>query len=379
MFKRESGEVKLYFDPSNKDTLSRLEKCPHLYQQSEFKVTDADRINDINESEPTIKNGVSLYPPWMMYNSHYMNYYAAFAIPKLNLKSTREILVNPNDGGTVSLDWFDLGEYSEDCPTVLVCHGLTGGSHERYIQYFAKHSYKEQGFRTVVLNYRGCAGNQVTADIGYCATQIEDLKMAVKHVTEKLPKVEKWFLLGFSLGASIVVNYLNDAGDSSPFVAHASISNPMNMVECTKNLKATYLNNYLYNQGLAKNIKKLFSKWGDGIYKYATKEEIAAAKTIYDLDTLVTHKMFGYKSATHYYEEASSSRNIQNLKKPILFINASDDPIAPVIGFPFYKFKHNPNTILAVSRWGAHLGFIDQKDHQSWADKAVTEYFTSFL
>ncbi|EGC34463.1 hypothetical protein DICPUDRAFT_55809 [Dictyostelium purpureum] len=376
---RDKAEVKLYFDSSNEENLKILEQCPSLYQEYNAKVTDNDRINNIEGSEPTIRNGVTYYPPYYLYNSHVMNYYGSFKIPKLNLPIRRESLINPADNGTISLDWFELGEFKEDTPTIVICHGLTGGSHERYIQYFARKAYKEKGFRCVVFNYRGCAGNKVTAEKLYSAVQLDDIKYITEYVQQQLPSVKKWFLVGFSLGSAILVNYLAAAGKNSPYLAHVSISNPMNMIECTKNLSSTYINNLIYNKGLANNLKRLAFKFGDRLEKYGTKEQIGACQTIMDFDNLVTSKMFGFETAEQYYLAASSSQSIDKLEKPILFINAIDDPIAPVAGFPWDKFKSNPNTILATTRWGAHLGFISYEDHLSFSDKIAVEYLSTFL
>ncbi|KAM9995388.1 hypothetical protein ACTFIY_001575 [Dictyostelium cf. discoideum] len=377
---RDKAEVKLYFDSNNEENQKILDQCPHLYQKYDKDVTINDRVNNIEDSEPTIKNGVTFYPPYYLYNSHFMNYYGSYKIPKLNLKTRREILVNPIDGGTISLDFFELGEFKEDTPTIVINHGLTGGSHERYVQYFAQRAYKEKGFRSVVFNYRGCAGNPITADRAYSAVQLDDIKFVTEYLTKTaLPLVKKWFLVGFSLGSAILVNYMADAGKDSPYLAHVSISNPMNMVECTKNLSSTYINNLIYNKGLANNLKRLFRKFDGRLDKYATKEQIMAAQTIADFDNLITSKMFGFETAHDYYLAASSSKSIRNLVKPILFINAIDDPIAPTSGFPWKDFKSNPNTILCVSRWGGHLGFISYEDHMSWSDKAAVEYLSTFL
>ncbi|KAM9944722.1 hypothetical protein ACTFIT_009439 [Dictyostelium discoideum] len=86
---RDKAEVKLYFDSNNEENQKILDQCPHLYQKYDKDVTINDRINNIEDSEPTIKNGVTFYPPYYLYNSHFMNYYGSYKIPKLNLKNRR--------------------------------------------------------------------------------------------------------------------------------------------------------------------------------------------------------------------------------------------------------------------------------------------------
>ncbi|EFA75105.1 alpha/beta hydrolase fold-1 domain-containing protein [Heterostelium album PN500] len=367
------SEIKLYFN-NNQENLERLKKCPSLYQE---KDGEPYQSND----SPSILNAATYDPPYYLYNSHIMNYYVTFKMKRLHLKRDRDELVNEEDGGTVSLDWYNFGnEFDAKTPTIVICHGLTGGSHEPYIQYFAKYAYDTKGFRSVVFNNRGCAGNKITADTGYCGIKVDDLEMCIRKIQEKYPEAPL-FLAGFSLGSVILVNYLNKHQEDSPFLAHLCISNPMDMNKSMENLMSTYLNSYLYGKGLAVNIKKLLYKFGDRLDKYATKEQIKNAASIKDLDDLVTSKMFGFEDGDHYYREASSSNHIEKLQKPILFINASDDTISPPQGMAsvYEKFKNNPNTMLALTKRGGHLGFISYRDWTSWADKAGVEYFSTFL
>ncbi|GAM26577.1 hypothetical protein SAMD00019534_097520 [Acytostelium subglobosum LB1] len=368
------SQIKLYFDETNEEHLNRLEFCPSLYRKSDYEVESKDDVD-----APSVENAATYDPPYYLYNPHVMVYYSTYKIKRLNLKRNREDVVNPVDGGTVSLDWFDFGnEFAEDTPTILVCHGLTGGSHEPYIQYLAHHAYESKGYRTVVFNNRGCAGNKVTADVGYCGTKIDDMELVIEKIKAKIPNAPL-FVVGFSFGSVIMVNYLSAHGHDSPFLAHVSISNPFCLYESQKHLSNSFLGGYIYGQGLATSIKKLFYKFGDRIDKYATKEQIQAAKYTYELDELVTHKMFGYESAKHYYLEASTNKHIPKLNKPILFINAEDDPLYNISTLPFGEIKNNPNTIMAMSKRGSHLGFISYTDWKSWSDRATVEYLSTFL
>ncbi|KYQ89420.1 transmembrane protein [Tieghemostelium lacteum] len=376
---RKNNKVELFFDKTNEKNFEIIKQCPHLYQG------DGDFKKDIEAEDgyrkPTVSNNAAVFePPLSLYATHIMNYYATFMKKKIHLKSKREAIKCP-DGGTVSLDWFDFGvEFQPDTPTIVILHGLTGGSHEIYVQYFAKHAFETKGFRSVVLNYRGCAGNEVTADMGYCAIQIDDLKYALEHhIRPKVPKETPQFLIGFSLGSSILVNYLHRVGEENNFLAFASVSNPLDMMACTINLRATYFNRKFYNEALATNLKRLFARFGNRLDKYATAQQIQQAKTIYDLDNLITSKMFNFENADEYYRKASPANHIETLKKPILFINALDDPIAPGHSIPVDKFKLNPNVILATTPSGGHLGFISSVDWENWSDKAVIEYFSTFL
>eukprot|EP01132_Coremiostelium_polycephalum_P003743 gene3743-4662_t len=376
-------KIKLYFDTTNSENIKILDQCWSLYQKVD-KESIGDVVNETNQenedpTKPSVENNASYQPPFYLYNNHIMNIYSVYGRRALKLKSKRDTITNKNDGGTVSLDWYDFGvEFPEDAPTIVILHGLTGGSQEKYIQYLALEAFKSKAqFRTIVFNYRGCAGNKVTADMGYCATQTDDLKQVIEIIQERIPNAPL-FLVGFSLGSAILVNYMSQVGESSPFIAHVSISNPMNMIASSVNLRSSYLNNTLYNKTLAQNLKRLFNRFGNRMDKYISAEEMEKCNSIYDFDNAITHKMFGYDSVEHYYTTAGAINHIDRLKKPILFLNAVDDPISPMIDIPYEKFKSNPNTILAVTQWGAHLGFLTSSQ-ESWADAAIIEYLSAFL
>ncbi|EGG17171.1 alpha/beta hydrolase fold-1 domain-containing protein [Cavenderia fasciculata] len=376
--------IELYFDNSNIRNIEILEQCPTMYKQDEreniekdVKFEESHGASSIDS--PSITNHATFETSFILTNSHIMNYYAAYQRVDLDLPTKRETFIM-SDGGTISVNWFELGEYNDDTPTILILHGLTGGYHERYVQHFAQYAHQKSGYRSLVFNYRGCAGNEVTADKIYCANFLDDLKWVVEWLKQRLPNT-KLFLLGFSLGASILVNYLSSAGDTSPFVAHCSISNPLDMKKCGDNLKSTMINQQFYNQSLANNLIDLFQRWGNRLDSFATLEQLKKARSIKDVDDMVTSKVHGYKDADDYYEHASSCNHIEFIKKPTLFINARDDPISPGSAIPFSKIKNNPNTILACTKYGGHLGFMYNlhKNQPSWSDQITVEYFNTFL
>eukprot|EP01112_Ceratiomyxa_fruticulosa_P003374 TRINITY_DN13731_c0_g1_i1.p1 TRINITY_DN13731_c0_g1~~TRINITY_DN13731_c0_g1_i1.p1 ORF type:complete len:257 (-),score=35.06 TRINITY_DN13731_c0_g1_i1:108-878(-) len=233
-------KVELYFHRS-KETLAILNNCDTIYSKPE-KV----------ESNGATTSQARYKPPFFLFNTHMHVVWGAFVRKYIDLKYKRD-LIRTEDGGTLSVDWFtwEDKDFDQNTPTVVILHGLTGGSYERYVQHLAQHAYEAYGWRTVVCNYRGCANTEVTTWRSYCAANTEDFRFSLSHIQKKIPNAPL-FVAGFSLGSILCVKYLSetarevDSGKKgNPFIAAASISNPMDLIKSTENLNL-FWNRHIY-------------------------------------------------------------------------------------------------------------------------------------
>ncbi|CAO3689207.1 unnamed protein product [Rhizopus stolonifer] len=112
----------------------------------------------------------SLYGPGAIYhstpyllNGHLQTAYASYYNGAATVKDVtyeRELLDTP-DGGSIALDWTNP-TIQEQVPTLVVLHGLTGGSHESYIRSLLQVLIQPPfQYRAVVLNSRGCANSEI--------------------------------------------------------------------------------------------------------------------------------------------------------------------------------------------------------------------------
>ena len=76
------------------------------------------------------------------------------------------------------------------------------------------YSIAAKGWRPVVLNYRGCAGLQLTSPILYCASFTDDVHVAVEEIHHQFPDA-KLFAAGYSLGSLILCKYLAEAANGT--------------------------------------------------------------------------------------------------------------------------------------------------------------------
>lgn len=64
------------------------------------------------------------------------------------------------------------------------------------------------------------------------------------------------------------------------------------------------------------------------------EREIAAAATLPELDDAYTRKIHNFSSANEMYKWSSCINYLPNIDKPIIFINALDDPLVPELLLP---------------------------------------------
>lgn len=134
---------------------------------------------------------------------------------RLTLSAQRELL-DLTDGAKVALDW--AGAVRKGAPTLVLLHGLTGGSQEAYIQWIVE-AARQRGIQSVVFNARGCGGSRLYTPLGFNAARTVDLHEVVQHVQVCVGEDTPLFAVGVSLGAGILVKYLGEMGSGAPFRA----------------------------------------------------------------------------------------------------------------------------------------------------------------
>ena len=362
----------------------------------------------------------------------------------------RELLRTP-DGGTVALDTLVEGKREEgdggrqdkqsgllpppplspDSPVLVVLPGLTGGSHDAYVQHLAA-SARRAGFRPVVFNSRGTSGSPVTTPQFYSASFVGDLDLVVRHLSSRHPRAPL-VAAGYSLGANILVNYLGGFGEaegeergsglssssssSRHLVAAAvSMANPFDLALSDANFERGF--NRVYDFNLARSLRTIFaehahlweeekeeSKGGEGEKEKEKKkgtldplfdpERAKAAKTIRDFDDAITRVSFGWPSVDRYYSGSSSAKRVAGVRVPLLCLQALDDPIAPAAAIPREAMRKNGNVVLATTRTGGHLGWccaaasarVGREEEGSgrlftgapWCDAPAVEFLSSVL
>ncbi|EQC32277.1 hypothetical protein SDRG_10025 [Saprolegnia diclina VS20] len=355
---------------------ARANQAPSLYHQTNLVNTQL--------LQKTSMLWEKYRPSWFLLNGHLQTFLVALGCDTPRVHYTREI--RPlSDGGIVSLDWatHPAGTpYAKDHPTVLLLHGLTGGSSEVYIRATAV-KLLAAGWRVVVMNARGCAQTPVRTPKLFCGAYTQDVRETVQYLRQVHVPTAPLLAGGFSLGANILLKFVGEEGDKCQLSGAISVGNPYDMLASNRNLEYSWLHNVIYSTALTNNLLNLFFKKSNAHEHYVNDPTIdlaalRASKTAAEFDEQLTRRVFGYATASDYYRDASSSQYIKGVRIPTLCLTAKDDPISIYTAIPYDDVLANPHVILSVTKYGGHLGFFTGASPFAYPDMWSSSVFAQF-
>ncbi|OQR83540.1 serine protease family S33 [Achlya hypogyna] len=338
------------------------------------------------------------HPTWFLCNGHLQTLMVIVSDSQPPVLYKRQELVL-EDGGTVSLDWAlpssvsghgedDISLEDLDVPTILLLHGLSGGSHEEYMMQTAE-KFLRKGYRVVVMNARGCSNTPVTTPKLFCPAYTQDVREVVAYLrASHLAASTPLLAVGFSLGANILTKYVGEEGAECTLLAAVSVGNPYDFVATNIHITDSWWRRTVYNSAMTQNLLKLVFHLSDAHEQLKDHPDVdlsllEQAKTLTDYDNLYSRHVFGYETPMDMYRDASSTAYIKDIAIPMLCVSSDDDPICTNAAIPYKECQENPNVVLAVTHTGGHLGFFTGNNlsaaPERWCVDVIEQYCTSVL
>jgi predicted alpha/beta-fold hydrolase len=279
-------------------------------------------------------------------------------------------------------------------PTLVILHGLSGGSHERYVQHSVREALR-QGFSVVVQNARGCGGSRLVTARTFSAAFTDDPKAVFSTVgswygpakgdggeagasRQQKPPV---YGMGFSLGAGILSKYVCEAGEHTPLRAAVACCASFDLLLSSQTMDA---NQFPIIGGwthvLTNGLHRWVARHTDVLHEatWLDRARLARARTIREFDASAIVPQFGYESVDHYYRDGSTAHRLQaEVRIPFLALNAEDDPICDARGIPRDAPARNENLLFVLTREGGHVAWATgwtPWTGASWGEIAAVEF-----
>lgn len=261
----------------------------------------------------------------------------------------------------------------QEGPLAVLIHGLTGCEDSRHVRASARHLL-QNGYSVARMNLRGAGPSRPLCRSQYDAGSSADLRDALRSLRDQDPGTMQrgLFLVGYSLGASMLLKFLAEHGAELHALAGASVSAPIDLAAAQRRLMMP--RNALYQRYLLTRMKQNALAGGaEGREDF--KNAVSAVRTIYQFDDKVVAPAAGYAGAADYYAQCSALGFLAAIPVPTLMIHALDDPWIPATAYLEYDWHAAPRLLPLLSKSGGHVGFHGRGGVVAWHDRCIVEFF----
>lgn len=268
------------------------------------------------------------------------------------------------DADFIDADWLGRAPGAGRCTaaantTLVLFHGLEGGSSSHYAQTFALEAQQRHwGF--VLPHFRGCSGSINLAPRAYHSGDFDEIGWMLQRVRAQVGPACTLYAVGVSLGGNALLRWVQEAGSAArrTVSAVAAISAPLDLCAAGDAIDSGR-NRWLYAQLFLRTMKhKARSKWQQfpGLFDLP---RALAAQTLREFDDAFTAPLHGFAGVEDYWRRASAKPGLAALELPTLMLNARNDPLVPASSLP------EPDEVgQGVTLWqpgtGGHVGFPGQ-------------------
>ena len=333
----------------------------------------------------------SYRPTPFLFNGHLQTVFTGatvvLGVTRPHVKYARELFqvsaTAPFLSGTVAIDWALTAaeQFTSHTPTVIIMHGLAGGSEEYYVRTLVHHMTSVCHYRCVVLNSRGCGNSTLSSAQAYCGAYTDDIRQSIAHIARRLPQ-SPLIGVGYSLGANILTKFVGEEKDECLLSAAVSLGNPFDLLWSSRMLDHQWITRLVYSPVLAQNMIKLV-RVHQSVFAGAANIDIVKtlrSKTLREFDNAFTAKSFHFATADTYYRTGSSAQYVHDIRIPFVAVNALDDPICHPLGIPFDESVANPHVLLLTTKHGGHsLNWFTGWTADSWVKHVVANFSQSLL
>lgn len=284
-------------------------------------------------------------------------------MPVPDVSYRREVWQTP-DEDFIELDWVN-GPI--DQPLVVLFHGLEGSAQSHYAKRIMA-AVGKQGWRGVVVHFRGCAGKANLLPRSYHCGDSAEVDWILRRFRQT--GHGEIYALGISLGGNVLLKWLGEqkAGAGAIINKAAAISTSLNLP----------ITGEVLAQGLNRFYSRLFLKTLQPKALALVRQHkldfdlahIQKADNLWDYDNRFTAPLHGFKDADDYWHQSNCRPYLKHIEIPTLLINARNDPFLPEENLPGPE-EVSSHVICDFPQHGGHAGFAIKNGNDWLAERLL--------
>jgi len=315
-------------------------------------------------------------PPWWLSGGHTQTLWRKFS-PTSSIDHWRE-RIELRDGDFIDLDW-SVGIRSSSAAAgkiVLILHGLCGCSRSSYVLSL-QNSLDNRGISSVAMNLRGCSGESNRLARSYHSGISADVQEVMSVLSQRLP-ASRFFIVGYSLGANVLLKWLGEQGSSAAVSRAVAVSTPFELAACSNALLRGVSRFYgahfvrRLRQDLRGKRYQMSRDYAEEAQRIDALGPLDQIRTIREFDERVTAPLNGFCDADDYYSRCSSRQFLPAITVDTLLLQSADDPLIPVSAIPTAA-ELPENVRLDLHSRGGHVGFYTGA-RSDWLDQRILDF-----
>jgi len=319
----------------------------------------------------------SFKPAFGLTNPHLQTLLPTFLRARARIDYSHQTL-ELDDGDFLDLAWTEMSD--DQRPIVLVFHGLEGSVESPYAKGLMS-ALKKQGWKAVLMHFRGCSGRLNRLPRSYHSGETSDAKKLINYISRTYPG-SPIAAVGFSLGGNMLLKLQAELGELSQLKAAVSVCAPLELNNCAARLNKGF--SKLYQSHLINSMKNNLRVKAK-LHNYKTlinldNQRINQLTNFREFDDQVTAPLHGFAGVDDYYNQSSARQYLKKIKTPTLILHAKDDPFMSEEVIPD-STELSEFTQLEISERGGHVGFISGHLFKPtfWLDRRIPEFLSPYL
>ena len=319
--------------------------------------------------------------PWWLPGGHMQTIFPALsgrhALTALAKTYARERWPSLNASGAPDGDFIDVDflPWVEGAPLVVLFHGLEGSSSSHYALALMD-ALRARGWNGCVAHFRGCSGEINRLPRAYHSGDSVEIDWIMRRlIATRAPS--RLYAAGVSLGGNALAKWAAEQGTDAKSLVGAvvSVSSPLDLAASGAALGRGF--NLVYTRMFLDTMKRKGAaklKQHPGIFD---ANAMMNARDLYQFDNIVTAPLHGFRDTDDYWARASAKPLLQNVRVPMLLINAKNDPFCPAHSLPAAADVSSSVT-LEQPRAGGHVGFAQgalPPGNIGWLPRRLLQFF----